>query len=85
MATAGKRDCSKLLKKLKKGQENLKKSLQLLDEKETRNVGKQQLTRRYLAEKPINSMRDLPKKRARVELLSPDIEPKVTNELCTAP
>ncbi len=72
------RDVSKLLKKLRKGQDDLKKSLQILDDEEMQNVRRQQVTRRHLAEKPINSVKDVCKKRARVELMSPGTEPKVT-------
>ncbi len=77
MSSVESKACSELLKKLKCGQKDLKRSLHTLEGDDALRLRRLQLTRRHLAEKPINSVRDLPTKRARLELLSPGIEPRV--------
>ncbi len=77
MSSVESKACSELLKKLKWGQKDLKRSLHTLAGDDALRTRKQQLTRRHLAEKSINSVRDLSTKRARLELLSPGTEPRV--------
>lgn len=77
MASCEKKTCSELLHKLKKGQKDLKRSLRSLENDAAAKQRRMQQTRRHLAEKPINRVQDLPRKRARIELLSPSTEIKV--------
>ena len=77
MASCEKKTCSELLLNLKKGQRDLKRSLRKLENDAAAKQRRMQRTRRHLAEKPINRARDLPRKRARIELLSPSTEMKV--------
>ena len=72
--------CSGLLQKLKRGQQDLKKSFKnLTDSKQESEEGQRRAVRRrrQLLERPLNTVQDLPRKRARLELLSPGIESKV--------
>lgn len=71
---------STLLQKLKKGQQDLRKSFKSLKNSKQESEEGQRLavrTRRQLLERPLNAVKDLPRKRARLELLSPGIESKV--------
>jgi len=69
--------CSELVKKLKRGQADLERSLRRLENDGTMAHRKKQQSRRLLSEKPIYSLKDLPRKRARIELLSPSTDYKV--------
>lgn len=75
--------CSALLRRLKEKQQELKKSLDHLNKGTEERHRLTVRTRRHLLERPLNTVKDLPRKRARLELLSPGIEPKADDyEVC---